>query len=300
MGVALVFSGQGHQHPAMLPWLAEGPALAALRAALGVADWRALLADPAAAAVNVTAQQLLTGTALAAWAELAPRLPPPVAVAGYSVGELAAFAAAGVMEADVALDLARRRALAMDRCAAREPGGLLGVSTLPATELNVVCAQAGVEVAIRNAPDVAVVGGPRAALDAAERLATARGARCTRLAVNVASHTSWMADAADTFAEVLRGIALRPPRTALFGNIGGRVRSADDAAQALSRQIACTVQWADTMEELCARAPRCVLEIGPGQALARLWNQRHPGIPARSCDEFRSVAAIERWVRSHG
>ena len=39
-----------------------------------------------------------------------------------------------------------------------------------------------------------------------------------------------------------------------------------------------------------------VLEIGPGQALARMWNERYPDVPARSCDEFRSAAGIANWV----
>jgi [acyl-carrier-protein] S-malonyltransferase len=53
------------------------------------------------------------------------------------------------------------------------------------------------------------------------------------------------------------------------------------------------------MDSIAARQVRCVLEIGPGQALARLWNQRHPDIPARSCDDFRSAAAIAGWIGRH-
>jgi [acyl-carrier-protein] S-malonyltransferase len=53
------------------------------------------------------------------------------------------------------------------------------------------------------------------------------------------------------------------------------------------------------MENIRARQVRCVLEVGPGQALARMWNQRYPNIPGRSCDEFRSAAAIANWVNSH-
>jgi [acyl-carrier-protein] S-malonyltransferase len=44
----------------------------------------------------------------------------------------------------------------------------------------------------------------------------------------------------------------------------------------------------------------CVLEIGPGAALARMWNQRFPDVPARSVDEFRSRSAIVDWVKRHG
>lgn len=97
---AVLFPGQGSQHAAMLPWLeaepAAGRALAAIAARLG-ADWRARLArDEAWRQRNAVAQVLVTGSSLAAWAVLAPKLPgPPAIVAGYSVGELAAAACAG-------------------------------------------------------------------------------------------------------------------------------------------------------------------------------------------------------------
>jgi hypothetical protein len=97
MSFALLFSGQGTQHAAMMPWLAEDERVAGMRARLGVNDWRRSLEDPSWAANNANAQTLLTGLALAAWAQLAPMVPPPEAVAGYSVGELAAFSTAGAV-----------------------------------------------------------------------------------------------------------------------------------------------------------------------------------------------------------
>ena len=99
MSFALLFSGQGTQHPAMLPWLADDGLVRDMCARLGVDDWRRALADPAWAQRNDNAQTLLTGLALAAWNQLAPQVASPAAVAGYSVGELAAFSAAGVIDA---------------------------------------------------------------------------------------------------------------------------------------------------------------------------------------------------------
>jgi [acyl-carrier-protein] S-malonyltransferase len=52
------------------------------------------------------------------------------------------------------------------------------------------------------------------------------------------------------------------------------------------------------MENIAARKVTCVLEVGPGQALARMWNQRFPTVPARACDDFRSAAAIAAWLNS--
>ena len=296
MSFAIVFSGQGTQHAAMLPWLADDELVERTRSALGVADWRAHLVDADWAARNANAQVLLTGLGLAAWSQLAPSLPAPSAVAGYSVGELASFAAAGVFDATTAIALASDRAGAMDRCAATAPGGLLAVSGYPEKDIERLCAESGTALAISNSKDAVVLGGPHAALEAAERMARAVGAKCTRLKVAVPSHTPWMQTAADDFARTLAALPLRAPRIPLFGNTGHRITSAAQAAHALSLQIAQTVRWDTCLEDIRSRRVDCVLEIGPGAALARMWNLQYPELPARSVDEFRSASAIVEWV----
>ncbi|GKS97758.1 acyltransferase domain-containing protein [Acidovorax sp. SUPP3434] len=300
MSYALVFSGQGMQHPDMLPWLADGAPVRAVNERLGVRDWRAALQDTDWAARNAHAQVLLTGLSLAAWDALSPLLPPPAAVAGYSVGELAAFSAAGVFDAGTALSLAQARAEAMDRCAAGHPGGLIGVSRMAPAAIDALVRDTGLAVAIRNGPDSVVLGGALAALDRAEALATAQGGHCTRLRVGVASHTPALQPAADAFRQVLEGTAFARPRTALFSNAADRIASVPQAREALAAQIARTVRWDECMDNLHARGVRCVVEVGPGQALAKMWNARYPGVPARACDEFRSAQALAAWVDSHG
>lgn len=299
MSFALLFSGQGTQHSAMLPWLVDDARVRDTCTRLGVDDWRHALADPAWAERNDNAQTLLTGLALAAWGQLAPLLAPPAAVAGYSVGELAAFSAAGVIDPDAAAALAPQRAEAMDRCAARVPGGLLAVTGLPEQKLEQLRVEAGLELAIRNGNASVILGGPMAALNDAERIAGALGAQCTRLRVNVASHTPWMREAAASISRTLAQMPFDAPRVVLFSNAGDRIRDAQSARIALAAQIARTVRWDECMENVMARQVRCVLEIGPGQALARMWNQRYPTVPARACDEFRSAAAITAWLNSH-
>lgn len=299
MSFALLFSGQGTQHPAMLPWLADDEHVRATCVRLGVDDWRRALADPVWAERNDNAQTLLTGLALAAWGQLAPLISSPAAVAGYSVGELAAFSAAGVIEPATAAALAPLRAEAMDRCAARVPGGLLAVSGISEPELERLRVGAGLELAIRNGGPNVILGGPLVALENAERMALTAGAQCTRLRVNVASHTSWMRDAAESFSRTLADVPFRAPQVALFSNAADRIRDAGSARAALAAQIARTVRWDECMENVMARQVRCVLEVGPGQALARMWNQRWPSVPARACDDFRSPAAIATWLRSH-
>jgi len=299
MSFALLFSGQGTQHPAMLPWLADDGLVRGMHARLGVEDWRRALADPAWAERNDNAQTLLTSLALAAWGQLAPMAPSPAAIAGYSVGELAAFSAAGVIDPATAAALAPLRAEAMDRCAARVSGGLLAVTGLPEPGLEQLRVEAGLALAIRNGGQNMILGGPHAALDKAEHLALAAGAQCTRLRVSVASHTPWMREAAERFAAVLAEVPFQAPKVVLFSNAADRIRDASSARGALAAQIAATVHWDECMENIMARQIRCVLEVGPGQALARIWNQRYPTVPARACDDFRSAAAVAAWLNSH-
>jgi [acyl-carrier-protein] S-malonyltransferase len=293
---ALVFSGQGTQHPAMLPWLGEDEIVRGMCRRLGVHDWRAAAGDPAWAERNANAQVLLTGLALSAWRQIARVLPVPSAIAGYSVGELAAFSAAGVFAADTALDLARCRAASMDRCAARTPGGLMAVTGLGGEAIETLCARTGLAIAIRNGPQSVILGGTPAALEMAEHALARHNARCARLRVGIASHTPTMHDAADDFLRAVSDVEFNRPRTALFSNAADRVHDADAARRALATQIASTVRWDECMDHIRARQPSCVLEIGAGQALARMWNDRYADIPARSCDEFRSKAGIVEWV----
>ncbi|CAN7577467.1 ACP S-malonyltransferase [Rhizobacter sp. LjRoot28] len=299
MSYAVLFSGQGAQHPAMLPWLDTDPLIDRVQALLGIGDWRHALEDAAWAVRNRNAQLLLTGVGLAAWGALAARLPAPAAIAGYSVGELAAFSAAGAFSPQTALDLASVRAEAMDRCAAASPGSLMAVSGISEAELLRLCEGTGLAVAIRLDRDSLVLGGPSAALSAIEPQATAMGARCTPLAVSVPSHTPSMQPAADDFLATLERLELNAPRITLIGNAtGDRLPDGQSARAALADQMATTVRWSDVLDTLHARRVSCVLEVGPGRALAAGWNRIHPDVPARSVEDFRSVEAVTAWVRS--
>jgi len=302
MSLALLFPGQGTQHPAMLSWLGTEPAareaLALLAAALGP-DWRSRLEDPSWSSSNTVAQSLLTGLCIAAWNCVAPYLPGPAICAGYSVGELPAFCAASVFDSATAIRLAHERAAAMDRSVAGRDTGLMAVQGVGRPGIDAACARHALEVAIDQGADRFVLGGLSTALMQAETDLAARGARCTRLAVRVASHTSWVAAAAHDFAGQLEAMTFQTPRVPLVCNLTGTaVRGAAELKRALAGQIANTVRWNDCMEWIAERRVACVLEIGPGSSLAKLWNDGHPDVPARSIDEFRSAEAVVQWVQA--
>lgn len=304
MSYAVLFSGQASQHPDMLPWLESEPAAAetvrAMSELLGP-DWRHLLHDPKCRSDNAFAQVLITGTSLAAWAAIKDRLPArPAVVAGYSVGELPAFACAGVFDTDQALMLAVQRAALMDQAVAGLQTGLLSVSGISEATVVAACADLGIECAIRVTVNHAIFAGTDDALAQAALVLVALGAVCKRLEVRVASHSSWMAPAARTFAEILHGVPFAAPYCPVAVNaLGVLSRKPSELRQALSQQLASTVQWSSCMEAMAERKVSCVIEIGAGSALGRMWNDRYPEIPARSLDDFQQLQGALDWVIKH-
>lgn len=304
MSYAVLFSGQASQHPDMLRWLESEPAsaetLRAMSERLG-SDWRHLLHDPKRRSGNAFAQVLITGTSLAAWAAIKDRLAArPAVVAGYSVGELAAFACAGVFDTNQALKLAVQRAALMDQAVAGLKTGLLSVSGISEAAVVAACADLGIECAIRLNVNHAVFAGTDDALVQATLALVAIGAVCTRLEVRVASHSSWMAPAARAFAESLHDVPFAAPDCPIAVNAFGVLsRQPSELRQALSQQLASAVQWSSCMEAIAERKVSCVIEIGAGSALGRMWNDRYPDIPARSLDDFQHLQGVLDWVVKH-
>ena len=224
----------------------------------------------------------------------------PAVVAGYSVGELAAFACAGVFSADQALALAQQRAMLMDQAVLGQQTGMMAVTGLPERSVLAACAGLELECAIRIHPGQSVFAGTDDALSRAAPRLLALGAVCKRLDVRVASHSSWMAPATRAFAGILAELPFAAAGCPIATNAeGALVRQPAALRQALSRQLASTVQWASCMEAIAERQVACVLEIGAGSALAKMWNERYPDIPARSLDEFQHPQGAVQWVERH-
>ena len=303
MTLGILCPGQGGQNPGMLDILKSEPAAQTVLDAAGHvlgADPRDLVAGPPQEMHrNAVAQPLLCAVQAATWAALRSHLPSPRVFAGYSLGELAAYGCADAVGTDELLDLARRRAEAMDR-ACPEPSGLLAVRGLDRSQVEALCRSHGVEVAIINDVDRLVVGGRRDALAGFERAVTALGAGVTPLAVSVASHTTLMAPAAKAFGRVLAASGLRAPAVPVLAGIDGApVRSRDRAVATLTRQIAETVNWSACIDGLVEMGCTLLLELGPCNGLSRMVRDRRPELPVRSVAEFRSLGGALDWVERH-
>jgi len=303
-GLAILCPGQGGQHAGMLELAAATPAGAeVLRRASAAAglDLSALArAGGSELFRNAVAQPLLCAAELATWAALREGLPAPRLFAGYSLGELAAYACAGALGVEDVVALAARRAALMDAAAGgRGRGGLVAVRGLPLARAEALARAAGGEIAIVNGPDHCIAGAPDAALGAIERAASGAGAKVQRLSVDVAAHTAALAPAVLPFAEALAASALRdPPAPVLAGISGEPVRDRAGAIAALSRQLAERVEWGRCLFAATELGCTVFLELGPGSALTRMVAEALPGVEARSVDDFRTVEGVRRWVEA--
>lgn len=184
--VAILCSGQGGQHAGMFDLLANCPASEPVFIAASEQlekDPRRFVREAAPADLfGDSAGQILCCTqALAAWAGLGAARPAQAVIAGYSVGELAAWGCAGTVDIRTTLRLAKRRAAAMDAVAPVD-GGLAGIVGLSRAVLEPILQRHTTAIAIVNGADSFVIGGHADALDACCQEATASGAtRAVRL-----------------------------------------------------------------------------------------------------------------------
>ncbi|WP_242346970.1 ACP S-malonyltransferase [Anaeromyxobacter terrae] len=304
-GLAVLCPGQGHQHPAMFDLAVASP-----RGAEVVAAARAVLGeDPVARArsggpdlfANAIAQPLLCAAELATWAALREALPPARVVAGYSLGELAAYGCAGALSPGDTVALAARRAALMD-AASPAGGGLVALRGLALARAEALAGEVGAELAIAIAPDHCVVGGAAGPLAELERRARGLGATTVqRLPVDVPAHTHLLDAAVEPFAAALARSGLRdPPIPVLAGITGAPARTRAAAVTALSLQLARRVEWGRCLATAAELGCSIFLELGPGNALARMAGEAIPGARARSVADFRSLDGVVRWVEASG
>jgi [acyl-carrier-protein] S-malonyltransferase len=288
--------GQGGQHGGMFELARTDPRAAAFldECALPQGDADTLFE-------NRLAQPSIVAATMAMWLALKDHLAAPSLVAGYSVGELSAYGVAGAFSPIEAVQLAAVRARLMDEaCALTPPQALGAIGDLALERARQLAQAAQFEIAIVTGHDSCIVGGLLAALPQLEASVTAAGGRLQRLPVAVASHTSLMAPAVAPFAAAL----LAAPYSAqvcpvLSGIAAVRIAGKELAAEHLSRQLCQTIEWSDCMDAAAEAGITVALELGPGAALARMLQARHPDIACRSAADFRSLDGVAAWLGRH-
>ena len=302
--IALLCSGQGTQHREMFRLSGALPEASTIFAAaervLGI-DPRAfvLAAADACLYANRAAQILCVTQALAARALLMDVIPDRHIVAGYSVGEVAAWGVAGLLGAEQAISLASVRADIMSRASSADDG-LASVRGLRYETVERLARETQTEIAIVNPNDTFVVGGSGGVLRNFCEAALAAGAlRAALLPVGVASHTSRLAAAV---APLRAAIAAHRPAHPSAGVLllsaldGSAVSEPEAGADGLARQISTRLQWSTCLSAAVERGASLFVELGPGRALAEMARAAYPDVPARSLDDFRTPEGLLSWI----
>jgi [acyl-carrier-protein] S-malonyltransferase len=301
--LAIFCPGQGGQHRQMFDLARSDPATAQQlehwwHDAGSTIALQAMLDDDQLLFANRHAQVLIVAASLALWQAIRHFAPPPRLVAGYSIGELSAYGIAGALTPANALQLAAKRAALMDACvAAGQPQGLAAVSGLRAASITEQLQRHGLSIAIETGADSFLVGGLRTGLAAFAASFTALGGKWSPLAVEVAAHTPMLQAAVAPFLAVLQQTPFNRPRCAVVAGVSAElVTRPEQAMPLLARQIATAIRWADCMDACVEAGVNAVLECGPGSALSRMMQARHPDVQCRSLADFRSLAGVEQWL----
>src|SRR5262245_47632077 len=287
MSFAFVFPGQGSQAVGMGKALADAfaPARAVFEevdAALGENLTRIIWEGPAETLMlTENAQPALMAVSLAAMRVLEAHAGVDVArdarfVAGHSLGEYSALAAAGALTIADTARLLRLRGRAMQKAVPVGTGAMAALLGLDFEQAAAVAAEAAqgqvCEAANDNGGGQVVVSGDRAAVERAVDIAKEKGARrATMLPVSAPFHCALMQPAADTMAQALTSVAVKPPVVPVVVNAFVKpIRDPAEIVRALVAQVTGTVRWRESIALMSAAGVTTFYEVGAGKVLSGL------------------------------
>lgn len=309
MKLAFVFPGQGSQAVGMLNAWADNEVVQNVMKQAGEAlgqDLLQLIAEGPAEQLNLTTntQPVMLASSYAMYqAYLAAGGVKPTVVAGHSLGEYTALAAAGVVGLEDAVRLVRIRANAMQEAVPVGTGSMAAVLGLDDDTVKQVCQQAAqgevVEAVNFNAPAQVVIAGSKDAVDRACALAKEAGAkRALVLPVSAPFHSSLLEPAAAVLADALAGLNFTAPAFDVINNVD--VAVVDDSAaikDALVRQAWHAVRWVETIQKMQADGVTHIVECGPGKVLTGLVKRIAPELNALSINDPASLAAVLETIK---
>lgn len=198
----------------------------------------------------------------------------PDMVAGHSLGEFSALAAAGALEFEDALGLVAARAAAMQKCCESVPGGMAAIIGLPDETVEQVCESVpGTVVAANyNSNGQVVISGEKEAIDAACEKAKEAGAkRALPLAVSGAFHSPLMEPARAELAKAIDATPFHKPVCPVYQNVTAKAETEPEAIKAnLLAQLTSPVRWTQSVLNMVADGADYFMEIGPGAVLQGL------------------------------
>lgn len=255
--------------------------------------------QPALMAMSMAVIRVIEHESGQKFAELA------AAVAGHSLGEYSALAAAGAISLEDAARLLRLRGDAMQRAVPVGEGAmtaLLGADLALAEEIATAATgdPASTEVctlANDNAPGQVVLSGSKAAIDRAVALAGEKGVRkAVLLPVSAPFHCPLMAPAAEVMATALAAVDIRPPLVPVFANVSARpVREPDEIRDLLERQVTAMVRWRECVTAMAGEGVEMLVEAGAGSVLKSLTRRIDPELDAVAVG---GVEDVEKFLKS--
>ena len=254
-------------------------------------------AQPALMAVSLAALAVLRD-------EYGADVIKPAFVAGHSLGEYSALAAAGVFTVADAAKLLRLRGLAMQEAVPPGQGAmlaLLGAEIETAGKLAAAAAEGDVaQVANDNAPGQVVISGSKAAMDRAVKLAGEFGIRrAVPLPVSAPFHCALMQPAADRMAEALEAVTLAAPSVPLISNVtAAPVTDTQEIKSLLVRQVTGVVRWRESVAYMVDQGASTLFEIGAGRVLTGLAKRIRAEADARSVGSPEDVRAFGDWLKA--
>ena len=208
----------------------------------------------------------------------------PAIVAGHSLGEYSALAAAGALDFGDALRLVRKRGRYMQEAVPAGVGAMAALLKLPPGKLDAILAEASrgqvVGAANLNSPDQVVIAGHREAIERAVELAKSAGARrAVMLPVSAPFHCSLMKPAQERLKADLDGTEFRDLEIPLVNNWEARsIRTAAEAREGLYRQVPNPVRWAGSIRVLVGEGVTHFVEVGAGGVLTGLLRNIDPAL----------------------
>ena len=303
---ALVFPGQGAQAIGMGKALAAAYPSAravfdevdeALGEALSALIWEG---DIEALTLTENAQPALMAMSMAVMRALHAEgvtIDAASYVAGHSLGEYSALAAAGALDLGDAARLLRLRGRAMQAAVPVGVGAMAALLGLDFEAVRAVAAEAAegevCEAANDNDPGQVVVSGHRAAVERAVALAKARGARrAVMLPVSAPFHCALMAPAAEAMAGALAEVKIAAPAVPLVANVtAAPVSDPEEIRTLLVRQITGAVRWRESVAAMVALGVDEIWEVGAGKALSGMIRRIDRSVTTRAISTPEDVAA---------
>lgn len=236
------------------------------------------------------AQPAIFTTELAALMALKERMNiRAAAAAGFSLGELSAVCAAGILSFEGCLGLVLKRAELMEQAALERPAFMAAVLRLDNESVERICGEFSEVYPVNyNCPGQISVSGIKSVEKDFLTAVKEAGGRGIPLKVSGGFHSPFMNRAASGFGELLRSISFNKPELPVYSNLTGRVYS-ENVQELLCRQICSPVQWESIIRGMISEGIDCFVELGPGAVLSGMIQRIDAGVKTLHVEDTESL-----------